>query len=100
MGERMKRPAQKPGRKRAVEMPGLWKARKAKSRISTLSTRPLGISPETGEIPHSHSSGDEAGGKVENQNQVSHFSTATNPSFFQNNTVRLRGFALLLRVRG
>ena len=32
-------------------MPGLWKAWKAKSRLPTLSTSPLEISPQTGEIP-------------------------------------------------
>ena len=34
-----------------VEMPGLWKAWKAKGRLPTLSTSPLEISPKTGEIP-------------------------------------------------
>ena len=34
----------------AVEMPGLWKAWKAKSRLPTLSTSPLEISPKGGEI--------------------------------------------------
>jgi hypothetical protein len=34
-----------------VEMPGLWKAWKAKSRLPTLSTSPLEISPTPGEIP-------------------------------------------------
>jgi hypothetical protein len=32
-------------------MPGLWKAWKAKSRLPTLSTSPLEISPNGGEIP-------------------------------------------------
>jgi len=36
--------------KRAVEMPGLWKEWKAKSRLPTLSTSPLEISPTAGEI--------------------------------------------------
>ena len=62
--------------KRAVEMPGLWKAWKAKSRLPPLSTSPLEISPKAARFPHSHSSGDEADGKVENQKQVSHFPTA------------------------
>ncbi len=31
-------------------MPGLWKERKAKSRLPTLSTSPLEISPKGGEI--------------------------------------------------
>src|ERR1035437_3506998 len=34
-----------------MEMPGLWKAWKAKSRLTTLSTSPLEISPTAGEIP-------------------------------------------------
>ena len=37
--------------KRAVEMAGLWKAWKAKSRLPPLSTSPLEISPRAGEIP-------------------------------------------------
>ena len=36
---------------RAMEMPGLWKEWKAKSRLPPLPTSPLEISPETGEIP-------------------------------------------------
>src|SRR2546430_13161400 len=38
-------------RKRAVEMPGLWKEWKAKNRLPTLSTSPLEISPTAGELP-------------------------------------------------
>ena len=34
-----------------MEMPGLWKAWKAKSRLPPLSTSPLEISPKAGEIP-------------------------------------------------
>ena len=34
-----------------MEMPGLWKAWKAKSRLPPLSTSPLEISPTAGEIP-------------------------------------------------
>lgn len=34
----------------AVEMAGLWKAWKAKSRLPTLSTSPLEIPPKGGEI--------------------------------------------------
>ena len=37
--------------RRAVEMPELWKAWKAKPRLPTLSTSPLEISPQAGEIP-------------------------------------------------
>ena len=39
------------GTRKAVEMPGLWKAWKAKNSLSTLSTSPLEISPTAGEIP-------------------------------------------------
>ena len=34
-----------------MEMAGLWKARKAKGRLLSLSTSPLDISPSAGEIP-------------------------------------------------
>src|SRR5664280_3584121 len=73
-------------------MPGLWKAWKAKGRLPTLSTSPLEISPRAGEIPTfpqlrrllaifsgrttKKESGSVGGGKVEIQNQDSHFSTA------------------------
>jgi len=83
---------QKTAGKRAVEMPGLWKAWKAKGRLPTLSTSPLEISPKAGEIPTfpqlrrvlhvsdrtagRKESGSVGGGKVEIQNQDSHFSTA------------------------
>jgi hypothetical protein len=66
--------------KRAVEMPGLWKAWKAKSRLPPLSTAPWKSRQEQARFPHFHSSGGkQADGKVENQKQVSHFPTATNP---------------------
>ena len=32
-------------------MPGLWKARKAKGSLPSLSTSPLGIPPKAGAIP-------------------------------------------------
>jgi hypothetical protein len=64
-------------------MPGLWKAWKAKIRLSPLSTSPLEISPTAARFPHSHSSDDEGGGKVENQNQVFHFPTAPYGSSIQ-----------------
>jgi hypothetical protein len=71
---------QKHARKRAVEMPGLWKAWKAKSRLPPLSTAPWKSRQEQARFPHFHSSGGkQADGKVENQKQVSHFPTATNP---------------------
>ena len=38
-------------RKRAVEMPGLWKVWKSKGRLSTLATSPLEIPPKDGAIP-------------------------------------------------
>src|SRR5579875_3902440 len=53
-----------------MEMTGLWKAWKAQSRLPPLSTSPLGISPKGGEIPTAPA---KWSGKVENQNQVSHF---------------------------
>jgi hypothetical protein len=66
--------------KRAVEMPGLWKAWKAKNRLPPLSTAPWKSRQEQARFPHFHSSGGkQADGKVENQKQVSHFPTATNP---------------------
>jgi hypothetical protein len=40
----------------------------------------LEISPKAARFPHFHSSGDEADGKVENQEQVFHFPTA--PGFY------------------
>jgi hypothetical protein len=66
--------------KRAVEMPGLWKAWKAKNRLPPLSTAPWKSRQEQARFPHFHSSGGkQPDGKVENQKQVSHFPTATNP---------------------
>ena len=46
-----------------MEMPGLWKAWKAKNGLPTLSTSPLEISPKAARFPHSHSSDDEGGWK-------------------------------------
>src|SRR5260370_15563685 len=43
--------------KRAVEMPGLWKAWKAKSRLPPLSTAPWKSRQEQARFPHFHSSG-------------------------------------------
>src|SRR5215467_9980771 len=66
-------PKPQPKKKRAVEMPGLWKAWKAKSRLPTLSTSPLEISPKGGEIstfPQPRRSGPE---KWKTQKQVFHF---------------------------
>src|SRR5713101_1733803 len=47
-------------RKRAVEMAGLWKAWKTKSRFSPLSTAPWESRQKQARFPHSHSSGDYA----------------------------------------
>src|SRR5882762_10336453 len=47
-------------RKRAVEMAGLWKAWKAKSRLSPLTTAPWKSRQKQARFPHSHSSGDYA----------------------------------------
>ena len=63
-----------------MEMPGLWKAWKAKDRLPTLPPSPLEISPRTGEIPtFPQAPATKADGKVENQKQVSHFPTASIP---------------------
>ena len=64
-------------------MPGLWKAWKAKGRLSTL-------------IPTAPAM--KADGKVENQNQVSHFPTAANSPHSQEKA-RLGG-PLFLRRSG
>ena len=55
-------------------MTGPWKGWKAKPRLSTLSTAPW-ESRKSGEISTFPQPRRRAGGKVENQNQVSHFST-------------------------
>jgi hypothetical protein len=60
-----------------MEMPGLWKAWKAKVRLPTLSTSPLEISPPPGEIPTFPQR--RRRGRMEKwktQNQVFHFLTA------------------------
>ena len=57
-------------------MTGLWKPWKAKSRLPPVSTGPWKSRQEQARFPHFHSSGGEADGKVENQEQVSHFPTA------------------------
>src|SRR6516165_1172278 len=55
--------ARKNGAGGAVEMPGLWKAWKAKGRLPTLSTSPLEISPKGGVISTAQA---KRSGKVEN----------------------------------
>ena len=63
-----------------MEMPGLWKAWKAKSRLPTLSTSPLEISPTAGRDSHiSTAPATTADGNVQNQKQVFHVPTATDP---------------------
>ena len=57
---------------------GWWKTRKTKSRFSVVSHRPW-KSPQP-RFPHSHSPGGGSRGKVEIQNQDSHFPTASPPS--------------------
>jgi len=54
----------KAGRKRAVEMAGLWKEWKAKRQASHSSHEPLGNLANSGaRFPHFHSSGDDGGWK-------------------------------------
>ncbi len=66
-------------KKRAVEMAERWKAWKSKGRISPLPTVPW-KSRKQREIPtFPQLRRKQADGKVENQKQVSHFPTATNP---------------------
>jgi len=65
----------KTGADGAVEMPGLWKAWKAKSRLPTLSTSPLEITPKGGRDSHIPTAPAKRPGKVENQKEVSHFPT-------------------------
>ena len=86
-----------------MEMPGLWKAWKAKSRLPTLSTSPLEISPKGGVIstfPQLRRSGLE---KWKTQKQVFHFPTAPSFSFRKKKTKETRGLrpprAAALRAR-
>ena len=66
-------------KKRAVEMAERWKAWKSKGRISPLPPVPW-KSRKQREIPtFPQLRRKQADGKVENQKQVSHFPTATNP---------------------
>jgi hypothetical protein len=68
-------------KKRSVEMAERWKAWKSKGRISPLPTVPWKSRKER-EIPtFPQLRRKQADGKVENQKQVSHFPTATNPLF-------------------
>jgi hypothetical protein len=54
-------------------MPELWKAWKAKSRLPTLSTSSLEISPKGVRDFHIPTAQAKRSGKVENQKQVFHF---------------------------
>jgi hypothetical protein len=84
--------------KRAVEMPVQWKEWKAKSRLPTLSTSPLEISPKTGEIPtFPPAPAARADGIVENQRQVSHYPTA--PDTYLSKAKGNGGRAIALRPR-
>ena len=76
-----------------MEMTGLWKPWKAKSRLPPVSTGPWKSRQEQARFPHFHSSGDEADGKVENQKQVSHFPTAI-PFLAKRKRRSRAGFAL------
>jgi hypothetical protein len=49
-----------------------------------------------GRFPHSPQAGDEADGKVENQNQVSHFPTARFPPYPEKTEKAALGFSALL----
>jgi hypothetical protein len=60
-------------------MPGLWKAWKAKSRLPTLSTSPLEISPTAGEIPTFPQR--RRRGRMEKWKTKSRFSTFPPPRF-------------------
>jgi hypothetical protein len=68
---------------------GSVESRKARRRLPTLSTSPLGIPPTPARFPHSHNSGHEADGKLENQTRVSHFPTAANPNVSSKQIERL-----------
>ena len=80
--------------KRAVEMAERWKAWKSKGRISPLPTVAW-KSRKQREIPtFPQLRRKQADGKVENQKQVSHFPTATNPLSPERKTGPRAGFAL------
>jgi hypothetical protein len=80
--------------KSTVEMPGLWKAWKAKSRLPTLSTSPLEISPKTGEIstfPQRRRRGPWKSGKPKAGFPLSH---RPDFSFSKNTKTKARGRAV------
>ena len=55
-----------------MEMTGLWKLWKAKSRLPPVSTGPWKSRQEQARFPHFHSSGDEADGKVAYSGEADH----------------------------
>jgi hypothetical protein len=74
---------------------GAVESRKAKSRLPTLPTSAMEIPPKAGGFPHSHRSGGEADGKVQNQKPVLHFPTAAYAlSGRRNENKAAAGFAL------
>jgi hypothetical protein len=87
-------------RKESCGNAGSVESEEAKDRLPTLSTSPLEISPTAGAIPTFPQLRRRGGGKVENQNRVSYFSTATNPIvlFEAKKHGRRRGFAPRLPV--
>ncbi len=63
-----------------MEMPGLWKEWKAKGRLPTLPTSPLGNLANSERASHiSTAPAMTADGNVQNQKQVFHVPTATDP---------------------
>ena len=82
-------------RKRAVEMPGLWKAWKAKSRLPPLSTAPWKSRQGQARFPHFHSSDESR--RMEKWKTKSRFPTFPPPRipFLRNENPGPRaGFAL------
>ena len=71
-------PGRKPTGKESCGNAGAVESVESQKQASHLFPRaPWKSRRKTARFPHSHSSGDEADGKVENQKQVSHFPTAT-----------------------
>src|ERR1700689_1878028 len=82
-GESEEEPAeqQKSTRKESCGNAGSVESEESQEQSSHSFHEPLGNLANSARFPHSHSSGDEADGKPENQTQVSRFPTATNPIF-------------------
>jgi len=72
-------------------MPGLWKAWKAKSRLPTLPTSPLEISPKAREIPTFPNSGHKGGWK--SGKPRAGFPLSHRPGFTLSRTKKQRGRA-------